>query len=150
MWRVATEGNSNEVAAFIQNPKIWDSVLVGLYERKGLFADMPEARWQHLIWMSASNARLVTEYEYHDMPDMGRYDIHKSIFGLLETAPVNYHWVRTLIHLLDQLDFQLLHNAERIDHVLTRWAQLPISEEKDSSEQGVFTKLPIRDEFRAS
>ena len=98
--------------------------------------------------MSASNARLVTEYEYEDSPDMGHYGIHKSIFGLLETAPVNYLWLRTLYHLLDRLDFTQIHSAERIDHVLGRWAQLPTSKEKGSLEEGYFTALNIRDEFR--
>lgn len=148
MRRVLAEGDDNEVAALIQNPKVSDDLLEALYKRQGAFAGMPDERWQQLIDMSASNARLVTEYEYHDMPDMGHYGIHKSIFGLLETAPVNIHWLRTLYHLLDQLDFQQVHAAERIDHVLARWAQLPTSEKKDSLGEGYFTVLPIRDEFR--
>jgi hypothetical protein len=146
--RVITEASDNEVAALIQNPKVSDDLLEALYKRQGAFADTPEKRWQRLIWVSASNARLVTEYEYDDMPDSGHSGIHKSIFELLNTAPVNYHWLRTLYHLLDQLDFQQVHPAERIDHVLGRWAQLPTSEEKDRLEEGYYTTLPIRDEFR--
>ena len=146
--RVVKEANGNEVAALIQNPKVSDNLLEALYKRQGAFADTPEERWEQLVYMSASNARLITEYEYTDMPDSGHYGIHKSIFGLLETAPVNYHWLRTLYHLLDQLDFRQVHAAERIDHVLGRWAQLPTSKEKDSLEEGYYTTLHIRDEFR--
>lgn len=145
--RVVNEASDNEVAAFIQNPKISDKLLEWLYERKGPFADTPEERWQRLIYMSASNARLVTNHDSPDGPDMGHYRIHKSIFGLLETAPVNYRWLRVLYHLLDKSDFQHAHTAERIDHVLARWAQLPISKE-DSLGEGYFTMLNIRDEFR--
>lgn len=146
--RVLTKATSNEVAALIQNPKISDDLLEALYKRGGAFADIAEDRWQQLIYMSASNARLVTEYEYSDMPDTGHYGIHKEIFGLLEMAPVNYHWLRTLYHLLDQLELQQVHAAERIDNVLSRWAQLATPEKKDSLEEGYYTTLPIRDEFR--
>ena len=101
--RVLTEANGNEVAALIQNPKVSDELLEALYKRQGVFADKLEERRRQLIWMSASNARLVTKQEYHDAPDMGHYGIHKSIFGLLETTPVKYNWLRLLYHLLDQL-----------------------------------------------
>jgi hypothetical protein len=145
--RVVNEASDNEVAALIQNPKVWDDLLEALYQRKGPFADTPEERWQQLIHMSASNARLVTEYEYSDSPDTGHYSIHKAIFGLLETAPVNLLSLRTLYHLLDKLDFQQVHAPERIDHVLGRWAKLPAPKE-DSHGKGYFTSLNIRDEFR--
>jgi hypothetical protein len=142
--RVLTEATGNEIAALIQNPKVSDDLLEMLFKRGGVFAEIAEDRWQQLIYMSALNARLVTEYENPDSPDVGHYAIHKAIFLLLEIAPVNYIWLRTLYHLLDHLDFQQVHSAERIDQVLARWTQLPISE-KDS---GYFTTLSIRVEFR--
>jgi hypothetical protein len=147
-WRVVNEASGNELAALIQNPKISDKVLEQLYERKGPFADMPEERWQRLVYMSASNERLATEHEYEDSPDMGHYRIHKAIFGLLETAPVNYHWLRTLYHLLDHLDFKQVCSPERIDQVLARWSTLPARKEKENLLEGYFTTLNVRDEFR--
>jgi hypothetical protein len=146
--RIVNEASSSEVAALIQNPKVSDNLLEALYKHQGVFAGTLEERWQQLIYVSASNARLVTEYEYEDSPNMGHYGIHKSIFGLLETAPVNYQWLRTLYHLLDHLNFRQVHRAEHIDQVLGRWAQLPTSKEKNSLEEGYFTTRNIRDEFR--
>jgi len=121
-------------------------LLEALYKRQGVFADTPEERWRHLIYLSASNTRLVTEYDYEDMPDMGHYDIHKSIFELLGTAPVDNNLLIVLYHLLDQLDPQCVHSPENLDHVLKRWAQLPVKQ--DTSHDGYFTSLPLRDEFR--
>lgn len=146
--RIVNDASSSEVAALIQNPKVSDRLLEALYKHQGAFADTPEERWCQLVFLSASNARIVTDNPGDDMPDMGHYGIHKSIFELLETAPVNYRWLRTLYHLLDHLDFLQVHPAERIDHVLGRWAQLPTSKEKGSLEEGYFTALNIRDEFR--
>ena len=146
--RVVTEAKGNEVAALIQNPQVSDKLLEAPYKHQGVFADTAEERWCQLVFLSASNTRLVTDDPGDDMPDMGHYSIHKSIFELLETAPVNYRWLRTLHHLLDHLDFLQVHAAERIDHVLGRWAQLPTSKEKGSLEEGYFTALNIGDEFR--
>jgi hypothetical protein len=135
-------------AAFIQNPRVSEELLQSLYARQGPFGQLQEDRWLHLIRISASNARLVTEYEYHDSPDLGHYRIHKSIVALLEKAPINYHSLRVLYDLLDKLDFQQVHAAERIDHVLERWAQLELSKDDERFAGGYFTELSIRDEFR--
>jgi hypothetical protein len=82
--RVLNAGTRSETTALIQNPQVSDRLLEALYTRSAAFAEMPEERWRELIWMSASNKRLVTEYEYVDMPDTGHYGIHKRIFALLE------------------------------------------------------------------
>jgi hypothetical protein len=84
--RVLNEASDNEAVALIQNPKVSDNLLEELYKRQGPFVDTPAERWLKLIYLSASNARLGTEHEYPDSPDMGHYSIHKSIFELLETA----------------------------------------------------------------
>jgi hypothetical protein len=42
----------------------------------------------------------------------------------------------------------VVHRAERLDHVLERWAKLPISKKQDSFEEGNFTTLHVREEFR--
>jgi hypothetical protein len=146
--RVLTEVDDNEITALLQNPKVSEELLEALYSRKDVFAELPEQQWLRLIYISASNARLVTEYDYSDMPDSDYYSIHKAIFGLLGTAPVNYHWLRALYHLLDQLDFQNVHLPGRIDQVLARWSQLPTSDKKDNLGEGYYTSLPIKDEFR--
>lgn len=146
--RVLRESKGSEVTALLQNPKVSDKLLEELYQRKGAFAEMPDERWLHLIYMSASNARLMTQHNSDDMPDMGHYSIHKAIFQLLETAPLKYEWLRALYNLLDRLDFQQVHSPEQIDLVLSRWAQLPVPKENDSLGEGYWTGLTIKEEFR--
>jgi hypothetical protein len=129
--RVLFEANDIELTALLQNPKVSDRLLEELFQRNGAFEKMPEERHLKLIYLSASNTRLVTQEDTDDSPDMGHYGIQKSIFGLIQTAPVNYRWLRALYHLLDKLDFQQVHHPERVDQVLARWAKLPVSEKRD-------------------
>ena len=104
-----------------------------------------QQRWLQLLHISASNARLATR---HSEPDFGYYDIHKAIFGLLETAPIKHHWCDALYGFLTRLDFQHVHHPERIDHVLARWARLPTLDEKDSLREGNIVGLSRKDELR--
>jgi hypothetical protein len=46
------------------------------------------------------------------------------------------------------LNPQYVHSPENLDHVLKRWAQLPVAEKQETSNDGYFTSLPLRDEFR--
>lgn len=97
--------------------------------------------------MSAENARLGIKREYRDdMPELGYYGMCRAIFELLETAPLDYRWLRTLYHVLSHLNYS--QSAKRIDLVLERWAQLPDRVKEDRRIEGYYTQLCLRDEFR--
>jgi hypothetical protein len=146
--RIIIRGQYDEVTALIDNPKVSENLLKALYSRNGSFTQIDQERWLQMIHLSASNARLRTEYEYQDSPDIAYLDIHRSIFELLAKAPLNYHSMRSLYHLLDNLNFRRVHSPPRIDHVLSRWAQFSTTEDRDISNRGYWTRLSFKDEFR--
>jgi hypothetical protein len=146
--RIVAAGDDAEAEALICNPSVSDRLLEGLYERTGAFANVAEERWASLIYLSRKNERLVTNEDSDDMPDTGHYSIHRAIFRLLEIAPVEKHWLHVLYDLLDQLDFQQVAHPERIDNVLSRWAQLDDSVHEGKPLEGHFTSLSLKDEFR--
>lgn len=121
-----------------------------LYEREDPFLTLPDDRWRDLISLSAKNARLTTEKDYHDSPDSGFYDIHESIFHLLEIAPVTLRWVNTIYEFLDRLNFQLIsHHPKNIDRVLSRWAAVADDKDNDGKpHRGLYTRLSYKDELR--
>ena len=146
-WRVLSNGTDAETKALIRNPSIEDDLLVALYRRADMFEQMPEKRWQLLVWLSAENERLVTEEESLDSPDWGFMGIQRAIFTLLEIAPVNMRWLNLSYHLLDNLNPQQVATPEKIDHVLARWATL---DDRTSGKvgEGYHTSLSLKDEFR--
>jgi hypothetical protein len=145
--RVLAVGDDAEAEALICNPSVSDELLEELYGHTGAFAALAEERWLKLISLSGKNERLVTNEDDDFMPDMGHRGVHRAIFGLLETAPVNIHWLRVLYGLLDQLDFRQVARPETIKTVLSRWAQL---DDKFNGKpmEGYSTSLSIKDEFR--
>ena len=147
-WRLLMQAKDEGILALIRNPSISDSLLVSLYKRTGVFAQMPEERWRVLVALSSENERLVTKYEYHDSSDSGFWRIQDAIFNLLEAGPVTLEWVRVLYNLLDHLNFQKVHTPERIDHVLARWAKLDDRDGGGNPCGGCFTSLPLKEEFR--
>jgi hypothetical protein len=146
--RILSEGKDGEVVALIRNPSVSDKLLESLYKRTDVFAQMPEERWRQLVALSARNERLVTEYEYHDSPDLEFMHIQDAIFALLEIAPLNMWWLRTLYDLLDHLDFQRTETPDKIDHVLARWATLDDKDSDGKPCEWSFTGLPLKEEFR--
>jgi hypothetical protein len=140
-------GESAEAEALICNPSVSDKLLEELYGRTGAFATIPDKRWNHLVYLSRKNERLVTREDSDDMPDTGHYGIQHAIFRLLETAPVHYHWLHVLQALLDQLDFQQVAHPETIDAALSRWAKLDDNINGKTIE-GYSTSLSLKDEFR--
>jgi hypothetical protein len=109
---------------------------------------MPEERWCELVSLSSKNERLITKEHYHDSPDLAFMGIQKAIFRLLEIAPVNMRWLRVLYELLDHLAPEQVATAEKIDHVLDRWATLDDRTPKGKAIEGHHTSLSIKDEFR--
>jgi hypothetical protein len=144
-WRVLFDGTDAETKALICNPSLEEDLLVALYRRADMFAQMPEERWQELIRLSAENERLVTEKESWD-PDFR--DIQSAIFTLLEIAPVNIQWLWRLYYFLDALAPGHVATPQKIDHVLARWATLDDQHSDGKVIEGRYTPLSIKDEFR--
>src|SRR5262245_12795620 len=118
---LTSSGDGGELEALLCNPALEHKLLEELYTHTGSFANMPEERWGHLVYVSRKNGRIGVEKEYPDMPDMEHYSIHKAIFRLLEIAPVELDWVHVLRGLLDELNFMQVHTPETIEPVLKRW-----------------------------
>jgi hypothetical protein len=143
--RVLTNGDNRELDALLCNPTLSDKLLEELYQHTNAFASIPEERWAGLVYASRRNERLRTKDDEGDMPDMGYYSIHKSIFQLLETAPLDYRWLHILYALLDDLDFEKVPPPESINGVLERWTKLEGGEKPNG---GYFTSLSLKEEFR--
>lgn len=134
--------------ALICNPMIDEDVLEALYEYKEPFSKLGQDCWELLVSISQDNKRLSTCEDNDAGPDMGHWRIQQSIFKLLGIAPVNMFWVRDLYALLDSLDFQHTAVPDRIDHVLSRWAELADHTSDGKLIEGDYTSLSMRDEFR--
>jgi hypothetical protein len=146
--RVLLEADKDELEALICNPTISEDLLEALYERKKLFSRLPDDRWRLLVDLSIKNERLITEKEHIDSPDVELFRVHRSIFKLLEIAPVTMEWLHTLYHLHDHLSSKTsLHSPERIDHVLSRWNTVSDNGYGEPF-KGYFTGLSLKDEFR--
>jgi hypothetical protein len=85
-WRVLSQGTDAETSALIRNPSIDADLLEALYQRTGVFAQMPEERWCALVSLSRKNERLVTEKHYRDMPHMG-LDVHSKCHNSFLLSP---------------------------------------------------------------
>jgi hypothetical protein len=137
-----------KLTALMRNPSVDEDLLEALYERSGIFAQMPEERWRELVSLSCENKRLVTEEHYVDSPDLGLMGIQKAIFRLLEIAPVSMEWLWVLYDLLNTLAPEQVATPEKIDHVLARWAALDDRGHDGKAIEGHITSLSIKDEFR--
>jgi hypothetical protein len=146
--RIVLQGDGDEQTALMGNPTISDRLLVALYERTHGFATMPDQQWYRLIMLSSVNERLNTNKDSDGGPDLGHGDIHRAIFRSLQVAPVSLASVRVLYTLLDRLDPQHVASPERIDDVLARWNELDGRDHKGEPEEGLFTTLSLKDEFR--
>ena len=147
-FRIISDGKGSETLALLRNPSVSEKFLEELYQRAGVFAQIPEERRADLVAYSANNQRLKTRKDTEDMPDMGLYGIHKAIFSMLETAPVERLWLNRLWDFLGHLDFQDVASPERIEHVLFRWAELDDRDSEGKPSEGFRTTLPLKDEFR--
>ena len=149
MHRLITRGEDAEATALVRNPSGTDRFLEALFLRAGPFVEIDSERWCSLVATSAKNERLKTNEDDDSGPDMGHYSIHKAIFKLLETAPLELLWVRALYDLLNNLNFRDVYSPEAIDGVLARWASMS-DNATDGKEQveGYYTDIGLRDEFR--
>jgi hypothetical protein len=143
-----TVGDAAEAEALLCNPSVADQLLVDLYAHTGTCANIEDERWCNLVYFSRKNERIGTEEEYPDSPDMEHYRIHKAIFRLLEIAPLELRWLYVLYGLLDELNFRQVHSPDAVEPVLTRWAQLDDKNSQGETDEGYFTSVSLRDEFR--
>jgi hypothetical protein len=148
MHCLIARGDNYEATALVRNPSVSDRFLEALYLRSGPFAAIEEERWCSLVVTSAKNERLNTNEDDEHGPDMGHYSIHKAIFRLLETAPVDVHWLRVLYELLMNLDFRQVAHPDKIDGVISRWATLVDRVEGGEPFEGYYTNVGLKDEFR--
>jgi hypothetical protein len=146
--RVLAAGEDAEAEALICNPSVSDRLLEELYKRTGAFAALAEERWSTLVYLSRKNKRLVTREDSDAGPDTGHYAVNRAIFQLLETAPLDKHWLHVLYGLLDALDFQQVAHPEKIEKALARWSQLDDRGHKGEPLEGYWTSLSLKDEFR--
>src|SRR5262249_55882001 len=61
-------------------------------------------------------------------------------------APLNRDWVRGLYELFDALNPSKVSSPKKIDHILARWSS--VTNDDDEARRGLFTSLPLNDEFR--
>ncbi len=146
--RLLEAAETSELEALLCNPSIADKLLEELYSRTGAFASVPGERWCSLVYLSRKNGRLGSKQDESHDPDLGHYRIHKGIFRLLETAPVDRQWLRVLYGLIDELNFTQVHAPETIKPALDRWATLDDRNSDGGPSEGYFTALPLKDEFR--
>lgn len=155
---IADAGRSDELTALIRNPNVPDKVLEDLYGRAGAFSEAGIDQWRFLIQKSAGIERLNDERTSIESDgdvsfDTGYLRIHKAIFRLLETAPVDKYWSYCLIELLRHLvpfydRDSSMHVPLRIDHVLKRWTDVGLKDEDKGWNEGYLTGNPLATELR--
>lgn len=146
--RLAHEGDGDEITVLMQNP-VAGSILGLVYERKPPFDSIDSSRLCEFVAASVTNPRLNVVEDDEDGPDLVAYGIHKGIFELLRTAPVEPKWLNTLYDLLRRVDPQ----AARLPgtdprEALARWGQLKMTGFRDEDSEGYLTSLTYVDEFR--
>lgn len=146
--RLIAENGGAEIAALVSNRNFAQKI-EALYKNEGLFASLSDERRCGMVHLSITNPRLITNERSEYGPDGEYMGIHKAILTMIASVPTTEYWLRTLRALLDQLDpGDLCSPADGpITPILERWAQAPASE-KDTSQDGYFTTLSMRDEFR--
>src|SRR5882724_584628 len=145
--RIAQEGEDIEVRALMANRRR-RHVLRDVFARTGCMEGLSEDRWWRLVQHSAWNDGLNVYERYEDGPDLESVDIHKALFGLLQTAPLDRRWVRVLYDLMMRVNPEHLHTPDSTAAaaaVIERWRGVVVRLEHD---EGHYSDLSIVDEFR--
>lgn len=151
--RLAQSGDEEELQVLLQNP-CSGGLLRDLYQQKPPFDDLPSDRLCDLVHVSIPNARVNIDEGNEHGPDLLLWDIHKGIWHMLATGPVEAKWMWTLDYLLFQLDPDLVHAPDRdVLGVLARWGALKVKNtfgNQDEDEEGFHTAAGLTsvDEFR--
>jgi hypothetical protein len=139
-----------EAETLIQNPTLAPEVLIALYRGDKFFEGVDDKRRMQLVAMSARNERVHTCNDDEHGPDFASWDIHKAIFGMLETVPTSKPWLSNLDFLLSHLDPDQVKSPDSLDDVLERWRLDENGRRDESDDSGKYTDtgLPDREEFR--
>jgi hypothetical protein len=142
------KGECPETIALLKNPSIDEDVLSSLYRKSKTFEEADEKIWLDFINYSSSNPRLNIDKSSSHGPDSGHYDIHRSIYSLLENAPATSYALQTLSILLNRLEPDKVKWPDAIDPVLERWNAVDVTDYKGGIRGGDETHLSYKDEFR--
>jgi hypothetical protein len=145
--RLVSSGTYDEYCALLQNPGIHAGFLEGLYKRSGVFSQLDDRRWCHLVTASAENIRLTTYIDYPEDPDLGYYNIHQGLADLLENAPTTPEWVMTIYRLVLRLRRRHVHGAPACNSIVKRWWDADATGHDGKLLEGWFTKLPLNQEL---
>ncbi|MGE9010571.1 hypothetical protein ACO2JO_18455 [Leptospira interrogans] len=150
LLHVLAEADFLEAEALICNPAVSDRLLEQLYKREVPFAKLTDERLCNLVSCSRKNARINTNEDDNESPDLGHYRIHNAILELVETAPVNARWMSTLYHLLDTLNPGYVAHTERLEAILARWKPVEGKSYDGSVRAGLLVdSITYTDEFRS-
>lgn len=138
----------HEVSALLFNPRASYYLLSDLFLKKGLFAELPERRWLHLIVLASDNERIFTRNDTVDGPDLGHMKIEKSIFELVKSAPATPGGLGVMHHFLMRLDPSHTIGDGNLAAVLSHWDAVDARDYKGNVEDGYYTPLSLKDEFR--
>jgi len=136
-----------ELAVLLRNPVVGDKALVDLYRKSGPFEGLDDDRWRRLVELAALNPRIVVGDDDEQGPDFGFWDIHKALFGLVCTAPATEDWCYALQGTLARIHPPAVAIAEPINATIGRWRDLKIVRRKGEPQEGIYTNLPLAEEF---
>ncbi|QKM44059.1 hypothetical protein HI792_15885 [Ralstonia solanacearum] len=149
--RLALQGDSDELGALMRNPGR-RNVLVAAYGRQGVFENIPDERWFHLVSNSVDNPGLNVDESNVYGPDFTAWDLQKAIVGLLQTAPVEPRWIYALYSLLLTLNpenARSLESKAAFQELLARWkaARVPKTLDKAVDAEGYYSTNTLVEEF---
>lgn len=146
--RILADGDLDEVAVLLRNPFVGDVALADLYRKSGPFEKLTDERWCQLVELAADNPRIVADEDDEYGPDWGFWEIHKALSKLVTTAPVSENWCRALHRTLARAWPPSVAIETPINATLEKWAGFEARDYRGETEEGVYTDLPLAEEFR--
>jgi hypothetical protein len=146
--RILAKADIGELAVLLRNPSVGDDALVDLYRKAGPFEKLTDDRWCQLVELAADNPRIVASEDNEYGPDWGFWGIHKALFRLVTTAPVSDNWCRALHRTLARVHPPSVAIEVPINATLEKWAGFEAKDYKGEAEDGIYTDLPLAEEFR--
>ena len=129
--RIIQDGKAEETEALFLNPSI-TGLLKNLLARAHQFASLEEHRWCSLVWVAARNERLNTDASNRFGPDLGAWDIKKSVAALGTVVPVSEPGARTLISVLERVHTHTFQGSKiQLEEALRRWRDWVYEPEQD-------------------
>lgn len=129
--RIIRDGKEEETEALFLNPAI-TGLLNSLFTRTDQFASLEEQRWCRLVWIAAGNERLNIDTSNRHGPDLGAWDIKKSIATLAGMVPVSKLGARALISILERIHKHISADSlSQQAEILDRWRKWEYEPESD-------------------